>query len=268
MGVGAIAGTTAVVGTTASLEVVGGAVVGATAAAQAARSSLAGAGGATAGGTSAAAGAGAVSSTDRTLGSAVSSTLGSAVSSTLGSAVSSTRRRGADSLGCYVRAVSVEIWALLHSSLGSVKHVNPPMPQKPQGAGNPYRNRGYGARPTRAPGREEARAETPETDRSRTDPTRGHRPPRSGPPPGGVRALQLATCQPAPRCAALRRGRNKTGTGLALPLLDLICESGSPHHISTPHTASCIMNYQLSSLFSFSLLFGTRCSLMPADLAH
>eukprot|EP00900_Chrysochromulina_parva_P003829 jgi/Chrpa1/13447/Chrysochromulina_OHIO_Genome00011025-RA len=106
VGVGAIAGTTAVVGTTASLEVVGGAVVGATAAAQAARSSLAGAGGATAGGTSAAAGAGAVSSTDRTLGSAVSSTLGSAVSSTLGSAVSSTRRRGADSLGCYVRAVS------------------------------------------------------------------------------------------------------------------------------------------------------------------
>ena len=240
--------------------------MGATAAAQAARSSLAGAGGATAGGTSAAAGAGAVSSTDRTLGSAVSSTLGSAVSSTLGSAVSSTRRRGADSLGCYVRAVSVEIWALLHSSLGSVKHVNPPMPQKPQGAGNPYRNCGYGARPTRAPGREEARAETPETDRSRTDPTRGHRP---GPPLGpaaGVRALRTSNLPtPAPRCAALRRGRNKTGTGLALPLLDLICESGSPHHISTPHTASCIMNYQL---FSFSLLFGTRCSLMPADLAH
>jgi hypothetical protein len=241
--------------------------VGATAAAQAARSSLAGAGGATAGGTSAAAGAGAVSSTDRTLGSAVSSTLGSAVSSTLGSAVSSTRRRGADSLGCYVRAVSVEIWALLHSSLGSVKHVNPPMPQKPQGAGNPYRNCGYGARPTRAPGREEARAETPETDRSRTDPTRGHRPgPPLGPAAGPVRALRTSNLPtPAPRCAALRRGRNKTGTGLALPLLDLICESGSPHHISTPHTASCIMNYQL---FSFSLLFGTRCSLMPADLAH
>ena len=168
VGVGAIAGTTAVVGTTASLEVVGGAFVGATAAAQAARSSLAGAGGATAGGTSAAAGAGAVSSTDRTL--------GSAVSSTLGSAVSSTRRRGADSLGCYVRAVSVEIWALLHSSLGSVKHVNPPMPQKPQGAGNPYRNCGYGARPTRAPGREEAESRDA---RDRPKPTRPD--PRSPP---------------------------------------------------------------------------------------
>ena len=184
--------------------------MGATAAAQAARSSLAGAGGATAGGTSAAAGAGAVSSTDRTL--------GSAVSSTLGSAVSSTRRRGADSLGCYVRAVSVEIWALLHSSLGSVKHVNPPMPQKPQGAGNPYRNCGYGARPTRAPGREEARADRRPRP-TEADPTRpavtAHlaRARRRA-----VRALQLATCQPAPRCAALRRGRNKTGTGACLAL--------------------------------------------------
>ena len=209
VGVGAIAGTTAVVGTTASLEVVGGAFVGATAAAQAARSSLAGAGGATAGGTSAAAGAGAVSSTDRTL--------GSAVSSTLGSAVSSTRRRGADSLGCYVRAVSVEIWALLHSSLGSVKHVNPPMPQKPQGAGNPYRNCGYGARPTRAPGREEARAETPETDRSRTDPTRGHRPPRSGPPPGGEGPPTSNLPTRSPVCgAAARTQQNWYRTCLAL----------------------------------------------------
>jgi hypothetical protein len=115
-GVGAVVG--AVAGTTASLELVGGAVVGATAAAQAARSSLAGAGGATAGGTSVAAGASADSSTDRTL--------GSAVSSTLGSAVSSTRRRGADLAWllrdhCYVRAVSVERRPVSHDEAQMAK---------------------------------------------------------------------------------------------------------------------------------------------------